>query len=290
MTRAAATPRLTIGVSLKMYFGHARTIAWAEAVADIARTHPAVTDGSVELFVIPTFPSLVPVRMALEGSGVLLGAQDLAWADEGAFTGEVSGRELAEIGVDLVEIAHAERRSLFHESDQDLAGKVHAAFRNHLRPLICVGETTRASPHELGRHTAPQAPQRAGTGSRGPSPEEVTDAVTEVTAQLDRFVQTAVADGIAGPVIVAYEPVWAIGAPAPAPDDHIVAVLAGIEAHLATRPELAGSVVIYGGSAGPGLLTRGEGRIGGLFLGRFAHDPAAIRTILDEAEQLGAVA
>jgi triosephosphate isomerase len=265
VTRATATPRLTIGVSLKMYFGHARTIAWAEAVADIARTHPAVTDGSVELFVIPTFPSLVPVRAALTGSGVLLGAQDLAWADEGAFTGEVSGRELAEIGVDLVEIAHAERRSLFHESDQDVAGKVHAAFRNHLRPLICVGESTRAS-----------------------RSDEIADAVTEVTAQLDRFVRTAVADGIAGPVIVAYEPVWAIGAPAPAPDDHIVAVLAGIEAHLATRPELAGSVVIYGGSAGPGLLTRGRGRIGGLFLGRFAHDPAAIRTILDEAEQLGA--
>lgn len=265
MTRATATPRMTIGVSLKMYFGHARTIAWAETVADIARTHPAVTDGSVELFVIPTFPSLVPVRASLEGSGVLLGAQDLAWADEGAFTGEVSGRELAEIGVDLVEIAHAERRSLFHESDQDLAGKVHAAFRNHLRPLICVGESTRAS-----------------------RPEEIADAVSEVTAQLDRFVATAVADGIAGPVIVAYEPVWAIGAPAPAPDDHIVAVLAGIEAHLATRPELAGSVVIYGGSAGPGLLTRGRGRIGGLFLGRFAHDPAAIRAILDEAEQLGA--
>lgn len=261
MTRATATPRLTIGVSLKMYFGHARTIAWAEAVADIARTHPAVTSGTVELFVIPTFPSIIPVRAALDGSGVLLGAQDLAWADEGAFTGEVSGRELAEIGVDLVEIAHAERRSLFHESDQDVAGKVHAAFRNHLRPLICVGESTRASR---------------------------PDAISEVTAQLDRFVQTAVADGIAGPVIVAYEPVWAIGAPAPAPDDHIVAVLAGIEAHLATRPELAGSVVIYGGSAGPGLLTRGGGRIGGLFLGRFAHDPAAIRTILDEAEQLGA--
>jgi triosephosphate isomerase len=267
VTPATAMPRLTIGVSLKMYFGHARTITWAEAVADIARTHPAVTDGTVELFVIPTFPSLVPVRAALDGSNVLLGAQDLAWADEGAFTGEVSGRELAEIGVDLVEIAHAERRSLFHESDQDVAGKVHAAFRNHLRPLICVGESTRAS-----------------------EPAQIADAISEVTAQLDRFVATAVADGIAGPVIVAYEPVWAIGAPAPAPDDHIVAVLAGIEAHLATRPELAGSVVIYGGSAGPGLLTRGRGRIGGLFLGRFAHDPAAIRTILDEAEQLGAVA
>ncbi|WP_316296729.1 triose-phosphate isomerase, partial [Clavibacter michiganensis] len=97
-----------------------------------------------------------------------------------------------------------------------------------------------------------------------------------------RSLATATADGLVGPLIVAYEPVWAIGAPAPAPDDHIVDVLAGIEAHLATRPESAGSTVIYGGSAGPGLLTRGQGRIGGLFLGRFAHDPAAIATILDE--------
>ncbi|MGN8049925.1 triose-phosphate isomerase family protein [Curtobacterium sp. 22159] len=254
----AGTP-LTIGVSLKMYFGHARTLEWAAAVAGIAGEHPAVRSGAVRFFVIPTFPSLVPVHDLLADTPVLLGAQDLAWADEGAFTGEVSGRELAEIGVDLVEIAHAERRTLFHERDDEIAGKVHAAFRNHLLPLVCVGETSRASG---------------------------ADAAAEVTAQLDRFLASATADGIAGPVIVAYEPVWAIGAPAPAPDEHIVEVLAGIEDDLAARPVLSGSTVIYGGSAGPGLLTRGGGRIGGLFLGRFAHDPAAIRTVLDEASAL----
>lgn len=248
-----------IGVSLKMYFSHARTLDWTAAVVELARTHPAVRSGAAELFVVPTFPSLVPVREVIGDAPVLLGAQDLSWADEGAFTGEVSGRELAEIGVDLVEIAHAERRSLFHESDDDLAGKVHAAFRNGLRPLICIGETERAADGDPAH------------------------AIAEVTAQLDRFLATATADGLAGPVVAAYEPVWAIGAPAPAPDEHIVAVLAGIEQHLAARPELAGSVAIYGGSAGPGLLTRGQGRIGGLFLGRFAHDPSAIATILDEA-------
>ncbi|AOX64690.1 triose-phosphate isomerase [Curtobacterium sp. BH-2-1-1] len=263
MPASTAAAPLTIGVSLKMYFSHARTLEWAAAVADIARTHPAVQSGAVELFVIPTFPALVPVREVIGDAPVTLGAQDLAWADTGAFTGEVSGAELREIGVALVEIAHAERRSLFHETDEEIAGKVHAAFRNHLRPLICVGEATCASSET---------------------------AVADVTAQLDRFLATATADGLAGPIIAAYEPVWAIGAPAPAPDEHIVAVLSGIEEHLASRPELAGSVAIYGGSAGPGLLTRGQGRIGGLFLGRFAHDPAAIRTILDEAGQLGATA
>ncbi|MFJ3036316.1 triose-phosphate isomerase family protein [Curtobacterium pusillum] len=263
MTDTTAVAPITIGVSLKMYFSHARTLEWAAAVADIARMHPAVQSGAVELFVIPTFPALVPVREVIGDAPVTLGAQDLAWADSGAYTGEVSGAELREIGVDLVEIAHAERRSLFHETDDDVAGKVHAAFRNHLRPLLCVGEASRAFSQT---------------------------AVDEVTAQLDRFLATATVDGLAGPVIAAYEPVWAIGAPAPAPDDHIVEVLAGIEQYLATRPELQGSTAIYGGSAGPGLLTRGQGRIGGLFLGRFAHDPEAIRTILDEAAQLGATA
>jgi triosephosphate isomerase len=247
---------LTIGVSLKMYLGHARTIAWAERVADVARTHPALTEGVVEVFVAPTFPALVPVRQALAGSGVLLAAQDLATADEGAFTGEVSGRELAEIGVDLVEIGHAERRALFHEDDATVAAKVRAAFRNRLRPLVCVGETSRAS---------------------------VPDTIATVTAQLDRALGPAVTDGLAGPVVVAYEPVWAIGAAQPAPDDHVVGVLAGVDAALAARPSLARSVAVYGGSAGPGLLTRGRGRIGGLFLGRSAHDPEAVRSVLDEA-------
>jgi triosephosphate isomerase len=270
----------TIGVSLKTYFSHARTLEWAAAVAEIARRHPAVTSGAASLFVVPTFPALVPVRRILTDADapVLLGAQDLSWADAGPYTGEVTGAELREIGVDLVEIGHAERRSLFHETDDEVAGKVHAAYRNHLRPLLCVGEVhlpTGSAGTSLRKLRDASEPAGVGPASRA-------ETVAEVTAQLDRAVATAVADGLAGPLVVAYEPVWAIGAPAPAPDEHVVDVLAGIEEHLATRPELAGSVVIYGGSAGPGLLTRGEGRIGGLFLGRFAHDPAAIVTILDE--------
>ena len=275
---------ITIGVSLKTYFSHARTLAWAADVADTARRHPALRIGAATLFVVPTFPALVPVRQVLGDAPVLLGAQDLSWADAGAYTGEVTGAELREIGVDLVEIGHAERRSLFHETDDEIAGKVHAAFRNHLRPLLCVGEAslpTGSAATSLRRLRAASEPAGVGPASR-------PETIAEVTAQLDRAVSTAVADGLAGPLTVAYEPVWAIGAPAPAPDDHVVAVLAGIEQHLATRPELAGSTVIYGGSAGPGLLTRGRGRIGGLFLGRFAHDPGAIGTILDEVQALAA--
>jgi triosephosphate isomerase len=267
---AAGAPVLTVGVSLKMYFGHARTLEWARAVADVARTHPAVTGGLVDLFVVPTFPSLVPVREALAGTRVHLGAQDLAWADEGAFTGEVSGRELREVGCGLVEVGHAERRRLFGEDDRVVADKVHAALRNGLTPLLCVGE-----------ETAPAG----DVGERG-----VSTALAAVTGQLESALAAAASAGAVGPVLVAYEPVWAIGASAPAPDAHIVGVLDGLRAWLDARPELGGSRVVYGGSAGPGLLTRGGGRIRGLFLGRFAHDPAAVGAILDEALALTEVA
>ena len=253
----------TIGVSLKMYFSHARSVAWAAEVADVARRHPAVRDGVVDLFVVPSFPAIVPVREALIGTGVRLGAQDLATHDSGPFTGEVSGAELAEIGCTLAEIGHAERRTLFHEDDAVVAAKTAAALRNGITPLLCVGEEAEASP---------------------------AVAALEVSAQIDAALAAADDAGLEGPLLVAYEPVWAIGAPVPASRDHIAAVVAAVEERLAELPGRSGSRVIYGGSAGPGLLTDLGGDVRGLFLGRFAHDPAAVERILDEALALDAAA
>src|SRR5438445_5741085 len=82
------TPYL-VGVSLKMYFSHAQTLEWCRAVADLARRHPAMRDGNAELFVIPTYLS-VPAALDILGDVAAVGAQDLAMADTGAFTGEVS--------------------------------------------------------------------------------------------------------------------------------------------------------------------------------------------------------
>ncbi|MBO0984710.1 triosephosphate isomerase [Rathayibacter sp. SD072] len=239
-----------------MYFGHERTLEWSRRVVEIARVHEAVTSGVVELFVVPTFPALVPVGAVVDGSGVALGAQDLFWEDAGAFTGEVSGSELREIGCRLVEIGHAERRALFGDDDERIRLKVAAAFRNDLVPLLCVGETERGS---------------------------VDDAVSLVLAQISSALEAADAAGSTGPVLAAYEPVWAIGAPEPAEPSFIAGVVTALEEALAALPGRAGSRVIYGGSAGPGLLTALGGRVPGLFLGRFAHDPEAVRTILDEA-------
>jgi len=259
---STTSPGFTVGVSLKMYFGHARTLEWATAIAEIARRHPAVTSGIVDLFVVPTFPSIIPVREILAGTGVRVGAQDLATDDTGAFTGEVSGIELAEIGCTLAEVGHAERRALFHEDDAVIAAKTAAALRNGITPLLCVGEESEA-------------------------PAAI--AALEVVSQVESALSASDSSGLTGPIVVAYEPQWAIGAPEPASAAHIVAVVTQLEQFVAGLTGRDGSRVIYGGSAGPGLLTSLGGDVRGLFLGRFAHDPSAVERILDEALTLSGV-
>ena len=245
---------MLIGSSLKMYFGRARTLEWTRAVAEICAEHPAVRQGLVEPFVIPTFPSIPDVVPIATDAGMLVGAQDLHWEDAGAYTGEVSAPELAEHGVTLAEIGHAERRSMFGETDETVALKVAAALRHGIAPVLCIGEEAR------GDHDA---------------------AAAACIAQLDASVALAVEAGLTGRLVVAYEPVWAIGAPEPAGDDHIRAVAGALRSHVASGPFDA--QVIYGGSAGPGLLPRSADSVDGKFLGRFAHDPAAFGAILDEA-------
>jgi triosephosphate isomerase len=241
---------LTIGISLKMYFGRARTADWCGAVAEIARFHPAVIGDLARLVVLPSHPYLVEAGVLFASTPVRIGGQDLFWEDEGAFTGEVSGAQLRELGCEYVEIGHAERRRIFGEDDEMIAAKTAAAFRNGLTPLLCVGEERRSS---------------------------VEAATATCVAQVDSALRAT-----AGRVVVAYEPVWAIGAAEPAPPSYIAAVCTGLRAHLSsTRGQ-----VIYGGSAKPGLLTQLNGGVDGLFLGRFAHDPAAVATILDEVVAL----
>ncbi|WP_017569293.1 triose-phosphate isomerase family protein [Nocardiopsis halotolerans] len=248
-------PDFVIGVSLKMYFSHARTLAWCREVDETAGAHPAVRSGAAELVVLPTFPALVPVR-ALLGDSVRVGAQDLAVADRGAFTGEVGGPELAEVGCAFAEVGHAERRNVVGETDETVGRKLAAALRNGLTPIVCVGEAVRTDP---------------------------SDAARTVSEELRRLLAPARAEGLSGRVVVAYEPHWAIGASESAPVDHIAAVCRRLRSDLRADADLPDSRVIYGGSAGPGLLTELGDAVQGLFLGRFAHDPRALTRVLDEA-------
>lgn len=251
MTPAPSSPVL-IGVSLKMYFGYQRTLDWCSQVAEIARTHPAVVAGKAELFVLPTVPALAPVLDIFSGLPVGVGVQDLFWEKEGAYTGEVGAPFIAEMGGRYAEVGHAERRRIFRETVETIGAKTAAAIASGLVPVICLGETDRVAP-------------------------EV--AAKQCLGELRAILETAVPGS---PVVVAYEPVWAIGAAEPAGAEHITGVCRAVTAGLADAGAGPASRVIYGGSAKPGLLSKLGGAVDGLFLGRFAHDPQAVRQILDE--------
>lgn len=247
-----------------MYFGYRRSVDYCRDVAAIAAKHPAVQSGDIELFVLPTLPVLPEAARILGQAGAAAGAQDIFWEDEGAFTGEVAGKTVAELGGRYAEVGHAERRRIFGEDDAVIGMKTAAAYRNGLTPVLCVGES--------------------GQGS-------VQEAVARCSGEIDGVLNRARSLGPATRTIVAYEPQWAIGAPKPATPEYISAVITGLDAHLRAIPGQADSRVIYGGSAGPGLITELDAAVAGLFLGRFAHDPKALKTILDEtAGRLGLLA
>lgn len=143
------------------------------------------TNGTVnEVVIFPCFTALESVADAIDGRAVGYGAQDLCWEDAGAFTGAISGAQIADIGCEYVLVGHSERRTIFGESDGIVARKVAAAYRNNLKPLLCVGET--------------QEERAAGK----------TEA--SITGQLESDLQ-GLTKAQAALLTVAYEPLWAIG-------------------------------------------------------------------------------
>ncbi|OIJ26085.1 hypothetical protein UG56_014450 [Nocardioides luteus] len=225
-----------------------KTLAEAGAYADALRS--AVETGSVppevRLFVLPAATTLAAVRDRLAGTGVALGAQNAHPGPEGAVTGEVSMTMVRDAGASIVEIGHAERRTLFAETDDMVADKVAAAVTAGLTPLVCVGETST---------------ERA----RGETEDVLAHQVRSALSRL----------GSSRPVelLVAYEPHWAIGAGGRAAvPDEVAEGLAAVRSALAK--DLAGTptAVLYGGSVHPGnaadLVTGLD--VAGLFVGRAA--------------------
>jgi triosephosphate isomerase len=139
---------------------------------------------AVDLVVFPAFVHLAEVHDLLQGSSILLGAQNLYVKDSGAFTGEVSGSMLSDVGCRYVLVGHSERRALFGEDSATVAAKFQAALAARLQPILCVGETLK---------------QR----ERGETQKIIQEQVTTVVAKagISAFRQA----------VIAYEPVWAIG-------------------------------------------------------------------------------
>lgn len=246
---AEAARRPVVAVGQKAYLSYAATVSWLAAAGAPARE----ASDRVDVVVFPVAPAL-PAAVALGAGAYQVGAQDVSDRPAGAFTGELPAALLAELGVAWVEIGHAERRYLFGETPELVGRKITAAVEHGLSPLVCVGE---------GR-----------LGETDPVPAAV--AIQEAGVQL--------ADALAwlpanSPFLVAYEPVWAIGADRPADVEHIRTVAAGLRERLSGHPAAR---LVYGGTAGPGLYAELRDAADGLFLGRRAHDPTAFAAVLAE--------
>ena len=125
-----------IGTSWKMN----KTRAQARAYAATLR-QSSVASAQARAFVIPPFTAIADVASILAGSAVRVGAQNMHWADAGAWTGEISPAMVRDVGATLVEIGHSERRTHFNESDETVALKVKAALAHDLLALVCIGDT-----------------------------------------------------------------------------------------------------------------------------------------------------
>ena len=210
------------------------------------------TRSGANLFIIPPFTSLAAVSEAAndERDAIWIGAQNVHWASNGAYTGEISVPMLAALGVDLVLLGHAERRRDFHETDADLNKKVHAVLAAGLRVLLAVGETADERSFNVSEETVARQLKIALHGAAGIA-------------------------GAASLVQIAYEPVWSIGAGGtPAKPEDIEPVAKAIRNTLAAILGEAGQDVpiLYGGSVDPanaGSFTALPD-IDGLFVGRAA--------------------
>lgn len=241
-------PRPLVGVNLKLYFGVADTLAWLGDLRAITADLGAAD--VLDLFVLPSAVTLAAAGELLRDSGIRYGAQNVAVAARGAYTGETSPADLRELGCTVTTVGHAERRRLFGEDDAVTAAKAAALVRHAITPIVCIGESTR---------------------------ESAEGAVAECRRQIDPVLAAV---GAGADVVFAYEPVWAIGAAEPAPTPHIVDIVGRLRAAMPART--GATRIIYGGSAGPGLYPALAGAVDGMFFGRFVHDPGNLRTALTE--------
>lgn len=235
-------PQLWIGTSWKMNktLSEATTFAKALAGADEAR------DTRIQRFVIPSFTNVREVKQLLRNTSVKVGAQNMHWEDQGAWTGEVSPLMLKDCDLDMVELGHSERREYFNETNETVGLKTESAVRHSLAPLICIGETL--AEREAGRA------------------QEVLE--TQVRAALGKLSD----DQKAATILLAYEPVWAIG------ENGIPATSAYANERQAEIINIAEDVLkrrvpcLYGGSVNPENCEEliQCSHIDGLFIGRSA--------------------
>ena len=252
------TGKLYFGSNLKMYKGVAETAAY---LTELQRLTVDLDREGIELFILPSYTALPEAARVTDQKLIRLGAQNMGWDEEGQFTGEISCRMLAELGIGMVMAGHSERRHVFRETDEDEQRKVRCALDHGMIPLLCVGETAEDKRYGVSR---------------------------EVLAMQLKIGLFGLASEEASRLRVAYEPVWSIGVNGtPAEPAYAEKMHASIKS---TLREILGEAgdrvpVLYGGSVNPGnareLITLPS--VDGLYVGRSAWQADRFDTLIRDA-------
>jgi triosephosphate isomerase (TIM) len=203
----------------------------AEAVALVNALKGSIASiQDVDIGVAPPFTTLMAVAEALRGSAIFVAAQNMHWEPQGAFTGEISAAMLTDVGCTRVVIGHSERRQYFAETDATVNRKLKAALNAQLDPILCIGETL---------------DQREGNATFGVLEQQLRQGLTDIAA-----------DGMQR-LVLAYEPVWAIGTgktATPAQAQEVHAFIRGLLGDLYGKTLANGVRIQYGGSVNAGNI------------------------------------
>jgi L-erythrulose 1-phosphate isomerase len=250
--------KIWIGTNWKMTKTIAEGISYTKELKRISRN----LSSNIELFIIPSHTALLPIKELTSGTNIYLGAQNMHWEDSGAYTGEISPRMLDEIGIDIIELGHSERRQYFNENDEAINKKVIAALTYGIKPLICIGENLEQKKNNISKE--------------------------KLASQLKVCLKN-VSKEQAKNVMIAYEPVWAIGELGIPADAAYVA-----EIHTFLRKTLEGLFddvgmdipLLFGGSVNQDNFLEyiDIENVNGLFIGRAAWDTDCFQTILQQLE------
>ncbi|MFK7697749.1 triose-phosphate isomerase [Paenibacillus sp. HJGM_3] len=233
----------------------------SEALAFVEAAKGAAEVDGVESVICAPYITLPALVEAVKGTTLKVGAQNMHWEDNGAFTGEISGVMLKDLGVDYVIIGHSERRAYFADTDETVNRKVLAAFKHGLTPIVCVGESLEE--REAGKT------------------KDVCRVQTEAALQGLTAEQAA-------QVVVAYEPIWAIGTGKTSTADDANEVIGYIRERIAAQHGAAAAAAVriqYGGSVKPNNVREfmAQSDIDGALVGGASLEPASYIQLVEGA-------
>lgn len=248
--------KILLGTNWKMHKTAKEAIEYTKELIELSREF-----SEYKIFIIPPYTDLWEVKKIVDGSSILLGAQNMHWEDEGAYTGEISPKMLKEIGIDIIELGHSERRQYYNETDFTVNKKVIAALNYNMTPLICIGEKLEDKEYSISK---------------------------EVLARQVKLALNGVSLTQASKIWLAYEPVWAIGEQGiPAEPEYIGIIhthIRGVLTELYGEKTASTIPILYGGSVNINNAVPfiSQPNVDGLFVGRSAWNTRSFREIMED--------